>query len=332
MPRSSSSFQRAHRAERIRPYGVSGTISVEAATFEALLSDICRSYKAHGFLDIVLLGDSGGNQAGMENVADALNRKWSAERARVHYLREYYFEDQWSYNYLKSLGITQIDRTRRPDSHRTAQQTGAMVSMTTSTTRRRSRFRIRSSFGWSSASRLGCFPCTASSWRRSAGPSRSGRNSPSTARHHRQGVSGFPAAVAWKLSLRAAQHPAGPDAARVARAPQPTRVSRIVRHTTMAVNTKQHWLQARDKPGLLIAMMRHLVGGAFIALEGSLSRCDFSGIPGLSSEETLSLKRSTSYPILDFVVVPLEPDTMPRILEQGVTRRPHSSRHHPRPN
>ncbi|MBL8124500.1 MAG: creatininase family protein [Blastocatellia bacterium] len=91
-----------------------GTISLEQATFEALLTDICRSYKAHGFLNIVLVGDSGGNQAGMEKVADALNRKWSAERARVHYLREYYFEDRWSYTYLKSLGITQIDRTPPP--------------------------------------------------------------------------------------------------------------------------------------------------------------------------------------------------------------------------
>jgi len=44
---------------------------------------------------------------------------WSLERrtgrepgkARVHYLREYYFEDQWSYDFLKSLGITQIDVT-----------------------------------------------------------------------------------------------------------------------------------------------------------------------------------------------------------------------------
>ena len=57
-----------------------GTISVEESTFEALLSDICRSYKAHGFLDIVLLGDSGGNQTGMERVADTLNQRWSAER------------------------------------------------------------------------------------------------------------------------------------------------------------------------------------------------------------------------------------------------------------
>lgn len=91
-----------------------GTISLEPATFEALLTDICRSYKAHGFIDIILLGDSGDNQSGMENVAVALNKRWSGERARVHYLREYYFEDQWSYNYLKTLGITQIDRTPPP--------------------------------------------------------------------------------------------------------------------------------------------------------------------------------------------------------------------------
>jgi hypothetical protein len=88
-----------------------GTISLEQSTFDALLTDICRSYKAHGFLDIVLLGDSGGNQAGMERVANSLNQRWSTERARVHYLREYYYEDQWSWNYLKSRGITQIDRT-----------------------------------------------------------------------------------------------------------------------------------------------------------------------------------------------------------------------------
>lgn len=95
-----------------------GTISVEPETFEVLLTDICRSYKAHGFVDIVLLGDSGGNQTGMERVADTLNRRWSAERVRVHYLREYYFEDQWSWNYLKSLGVAQIDRTAPPGQSR----------------------------------------------------------------------------------------------------------------------------------------------------------------------------------------------------------------------
>ena len=90
-----------------------GTISLEASTFEALLTDICRSYKAHGFTDIILIGDSGGNQTGMRNVADTLNTRWAAanEKARVHYLSEYYNEDRWSYDFLKTLGITQIDST-----------------------------------------------------------------------------------------------------------------------------------------------------------------------------------------------------------------------------
>jgi creatinine amidohydrolase len=89
-----------------------GTISLEAATFEALLTDICRSYAAHGFLDLILIGDSGGNGSGMEKVANALNAKWTASdniKARVHYLPEYYNEDRWSYEFLKKKGIVQID-------------------------------------------------------------------------------------------------------------------------------------------------------------------------------------------------------------------------------
>lgn len=90
-----------------------GTISLEPATFLALLSDICRSYKAHGFVDIILIGDSGGNQNGMRSVADTLNARWASvgDSARVHYLSEYYNEDRWSYDFLKTLGITQIDST-----------------------------------------------------------------------------------------------------------------------------------------------------------------------------------------------------------------------------
>src|SRR6185436_2770424 len=84
---------------------------------------IIRSYKTHGFKDIILIGDSGGNGGGMRAVADALNTRWAADStttARVHYLPEYYSEDQWSYDFLKTLGITQIDtvgtaRDRRTD-------------------------------------------------------------------------------------------------------------------------------------------------------------------------------------------------------------------------
>src|SRR6266568_841679 len=87
------------------------TISLEEPTFEALLTDICRSYKAHGFKDIILVGDHGDNQTGMKNVAEALNKKWANETTRVHFLPEYYSQDQWSYDFLKSIGINQIDKT-----------------------------------------------------------------------------------------------------------------------------------------------------------------------------------------------------------------------------
>ncbi len=88
-----------------------GTISVSQATYEALLSDIAKSYAVHGFRDVILIGDSGGNGLGMRNVAAALNEQWTREgsQARAHYLPEYYDEDRWSYDFLKSEGITQID-------------------------------------------------------------------------------------------------------------------------------------------------------------------------------------------------------------------------------
>ena len=53
-----------------------GTIGVRQETFRALLTDIAVSLKNHGFTDVVLMGDSGGNQEGMEAVASALSVEW----------------------------------------------------------------------------------------------------------------------------------------------------------------------------------------------------------------------------------------------------------------
>jgi len=84
-----------------------GTISLTEETYRALLRDICASLKTHGFTDIVLLGDSGGNQAGMEAVAKELTAKWAASKVRVHFITEYYTQDMWSFEYLKKIGIMQ---------------------------------------------------------------------------------------------------------------------------------------------------------------------------------------------------------------------------------
>lgn len=84
---------------------MAGTISLRQSTFEALLTDICQSLKQHGFKNIFLLGDSGGNGEGMQNVADRLNAEW--KDARAHHIAAYYEEDLWSYDYLKEIGVVQ---------------------------------------------------------------------------------------------------------------------------------------------------------------------------------------------------------------------------------
>jgi creatinine amidohydrolase/Fe(II)-dependent formamide hydrolase-like protein len=66
-----------------------GTISLREETFQALLTDIVHSMKVHGFENIVLIGDSGGNTRGMAAVAQKLNAEWNGAPRIVH-IPEYY--------------------------------------------------------------------------------------------------------------------------------------------------------------------------------------------------------------------------------------------------
>jgi creatinine amidohydrolase len=85
-----------------------GTISLREESFESLLIDICTSLRQHGFKDVILIGDSGGNQNGMKEVAKALNKRWGGRPTVVHYIPEYYEQDIWSHNYLETVGVYQI--------------------------------------------------------------------------------------------------------------------------------------------------------------------------------------------------------------------------------
>jgi creatinine amidohydrolase len=67
-----------------------GTITVPDAVFEAMLESIARSFRLHGFHDIVLLGDHGGYQASLARVAARLDKEWAAGPVRVHAMPEYY--------------------------------------------------------------------------------------------------------------------------------------------------------------------------------------------------------------------------------------------------
>ena len=74
-----------------------GTISVSTSAFREILSDAARSFQAHGFRDVVLIGDHGGYQSDLKQVADQLNRAWEKTPARAHYIGAYYSATQVAY-------------------------------------------------------------------------------------------------------------------------------------------------------------------------------------------------------------------------------------------
>jgi creatinine amidohydrolase len=85
-----------------------GTVGVTEETFRRLLTDICSSLRAHGFRHLVLIGDHGPDQEGLEQVATALTRKWAGGRTKVHYVAEYY-DDEVVTPWLEKQGIKQVD-------------------------------------------------------------------------------------------------------------------------------------------------------------------------------------------------------------------------------
>ena len=83
-----------------------GTISVPEAAFELILEYAARSFKLHGFKDIVFLGDHGGYQANERNVANKLNREWAASNVRAHAVTQYYDATQIEFvQILKGQGF-----------------------------------------------------------------------------------------------------------------------------------------------------------------------------------------------------------------------------------
>lgn len=67
-----------------------GTLTIPGDAFERTLESAARSLRAHGFRDIVFLGDHGGYRTHLARVAQKLNREWARSPARVHPLPEYY--------------------------------------------------------------------------------------------------------------------------------------------------------------------------------------------------------------------------------------------------
>jgi creatinine amidohydrolase len=67
-----------------------GTITLPNDRFMLLVEHAARSLKAGGFKDIVFIGDSGGNQDGMRDVAAKLTAEWKGTGSRAHFIGDYY--------------------------------------------------------------------------------------------------------------------------------------------------------------------------------------------------------------------------------------------------
>jgi creatinine amidohydrolase len=67
-----------------------GTITVPEDVFRRGLESAARSVRAHGFRDVVFLGDHGSTQPGEKAVAARLNREWAATPVRAHAIEAYY--------------------------------------------------------------------------------------------------------------------------------------------------------------------------------------------------------------------------------------------------
>jgi creatinine amidohydrolase/Fe(II)-dependent formamide hydrolase-like protein len=79
-------------------------------TYRAVLRDYAVSLKAQGFTSIFLLGDSGGNLRGMQDVADALREEWADDDVVIAHIPEYYnYQDVLAFQ-RDELGIDEDPR------------------------------------------------------------------------------------------------------------------------------------------------------------------------------------------------------------------------------
>ncbi len=103
-----------------------GSITVPDDVFQRVLESAARSFKLHGFRDVVFLGDSGSTQAGQKTAAARLNREWAGSSARAHAIEEYYRASE------AGLGQLLAARGYRPEelgSHAALADTSLMLAV-----------------------------------------------------------------------------------------------------------------------------------------------------------------------------------------------------------
>lgn len=96
------------------------TLSVSEETFRAIVTDAANSLRMHGFENIILIGDSGGNQRGMDAVANKLSIAWKnltnkfGKSPKIHYISDYYDNARWN-RWLVDQGYPEVDEDIHDD-------------------------------------------------------------------------------------------------------------------------------------------------------------------------------------------------------------------------
>ena len=101
---------------------------LSAATYRAVLTDMATSLKGMGFTNVILMGDSGGNQGAMKEVAAALDEKYKASGTRFYFIPEYY-------DYSSVQKLHQGQRHPRADRDRRQPGLGSASTRNTASTR-----------------------------------------------------------------------------------------------------------------------------------------------------------------------------------------------------
>ena len=85
-----------------------GTITIPPEAFVGTLESAGRSFRLHGFRDIVFLGDHGGYRREIASATQRLNQRWTRDAARAHALPEYYRVVEADYpKLLRTRGLSE---------------------------------------------------------------------------------------------------------------------------------------------------------------------------------------------------------------------------------
>lgn len=87
-----------------------GRLVLSNATLTAVLTDMATSLRAQGFTEVLLIGDSGSNQALLRSVAANLAKQWAGQNVLVAHIPEYYnYADVLKYQ-NEVLGVTELNK------------------------------------------------------------------------------------------------------------------------------------------------------------------------------------------------------------------------------